>query len=314
MGATSTKYASEEDLSKDLTGQTVVVTGGNSGIGKSTCKQLAKQGATVIVGCRRLAAGEAAAADCNGQAECKGSAKAMVVDIADHASVTAFVTAFTKAHDKLDLLVNNAGIMNVPTLTQTADGNEAQFGTNHIGHFSLTGLLLPSLKKAANPRVVCLSSVFHDDAMGKKGIIDFEDVNFERREYDGWTAYAQSKLANLLFAQELATRHPDITAVSLHPGFVDSNLLKAPKVALFLMSPMLKGYAKMINPWDGVQTSLHCCLSDTLENGRYYSQVASPRGCVGGWPTAPEDMNEHVTEENARRLWEMSVKMTKVDY
>ena len=100
--------------------------------------------------------------------------------------------------------------MNVPTRELTKDGNEAQFGTNHIGHFALTGLLLPSLKKASAPRVVCLSSCFHNDAMGKKGFIDFDDVNFETRAYDGWTSYAQSKLANLLFSREMAVRHPSI--------------------------------------------------------------------------------------------------------
>ena len=316
MGSSSTKYASSEKLSKDLTGQVVVVTGGNSGIGKSTCLQLSKQGATVIVACRRLSAGEKTAEECNAQGGGKGSAKAMVLDLADHNSVKAFAAAFSKDYDKLDLLVNNAGIMNVPTRKPPADGNEAQFGTNHVGHFSLTGLLLPSLKKAAAPRVVCLSSVFHDVAMGKKGVVDFDDVNFERRAYHGWTAYAQSKLANLLFAQELARRHPEVTAVSAHPGFVESNLMKMPAVALFLMTPVLRYGMHQIRPWEGVQTSLHCCLAEKeeLENGRYYAQVGSPRGCVGGWPTEPEHMNEHVTAENARKLWEMSVKMTNVDY
>ena len=318
MGASNTKFASEADLSKDLTGQIVVVTGGNSGIGKSTCMQLSKQGATVIVGCRRLKAGEEAAEECNAQTECqgggKGSAKAMVLDIADHNSVKAFAETFSKNYAKLDLLVNNAGIMNVPTRKLTADGNESQFGTNHIGHFSLTGLLLPSLNKSSAPRVVCLSSEYHNIAQGKKGVIDFEDVNFTTRPYDGWTAYAQSKLANLLFAQELAKRHPNIISVSAHPGFVESNLLKLPAPALALMTPALRYGMKMIPPWDGVQTSLHCCLSDELENGRYYSQVESPRGTVGGWPTEKEHMNENVTEENARKLWEMSVEMTKVDY
>mmetsp|Transcript_10291 Transcript_10291/g.21154 ORF Transcript_10291/g.21154 Transcript_10291/m.21154 type:complete len:279 (-) Transcript_10291:241-1077(-) len=277
MGGSNTMFASEADLSKDLTGQIVVVTGGNSGIGKSTCMQLSKQGATVIMGCRRLKAGEKAAEECNAQSECqgggKGSAKAMTLDIADHNSIKAFAATFSKNYAKLDLLVNNAGIMNVPTRKLTADGNEAQFGTNHIGHFSLTGLLLPSLKKASAPRVVCLSSEYHNVAQGKKGVIDFSDVNFSRCAYNGWTAYAQSKLANLLFAQELAKRHPDITAVSLHPGFVESNLLKMPAVVLYLMTPFLRYGLKQIGPWAGVQTSLHCCLSDDLENGRYYSQV-----------------------------------------
>jgi NAD(P)-dependent dehydrogenase (short-subunit alcohol dehydrogenase family) len=314
MGASGTKYVSDSDLAKDLTGKTVIVTGGNSGIGKSTCIQLCKQGATVIIGCRRLASGEEVAEECNGQPDNKGTAKAMVLDIADVRSIKSFVEAFTKECGALDILVNNAGIMNVPSKELTKDGYEAQFGTNHMGHFALTGLLLPVLKKSAKPRVVCLSSAFHDDAMGKKGAIDFEDVNGETRAYDGWTAYAQSKLANLLFAREMARRHPAVTTVSLHPGFVESNLMKMNAVGLMLISPILTYGMGRINPWDGVQTSLHACLSDDLENGRYYAQVGSPRGVVGGWPTQPKDMSDQVTDDNAQKLWELSVKLSKIDY
>jgi len=145
----------------------------------------------------------------------------MVLDIASLASVKTFATAFTKQHKSLDVLCNNAGIMNTAK-GKTSDGFELQFGTNHCGHFALTGALMGALVKAPSPRVVCLSSCFHNDAMGKKGRIDFEDPNFETRPYDGWTSYAQSKLANLLFAKEMSKKFPKIMSVSVHPGFVES--------------------------------------------------------------------------------------------
>jgi retinol dehydrogenase-13 len=270
----------------------------------------------VIVGCRRLASGEEVAEECNSQdsKSPQGRAKAMVVDIADILSIKSFVEAFGKEHKSLDILVNNAGIMNVPSREVTTDGFEAQWGTNHVGHFVLTGLLLPLLKKTAHSRVVCLSSCFHNDAMGKKGVVDFEDVNFETRAYDGWTAYAQSKLSNLLFAREMAKRHPSVKTVSVHPGFVESNLMKGNAVFLALISPVMTFGMCRIGPWAGVQTSLHACLNDSLVNGAYYSQVGTPRGVVGGWPCKEEDMSDQVTDENANKLWELTAKLTKMNY
>jgi len=302
MGAVQVKYVDERLLSKDLTGKTIVITGANSGIGESTALQLSKQGANVIVGCRRMTSGQKVADACNAQSG-GGKSVAMEVDLASLDSVRTFVDTFTKSFDMCDILVNNAGIMNCPK-GETKDGFELQFGTNHLGHFLLTHMMIPSLKKSVSPKVICLSSVFHDEAMGKKGVIAYDDLMFETRKYDGWSAYAQSKLANLLFAREMAKQYPEITTVSVHPGFVKSNLMKVPAVVkpvLNLMMPVLMG---MIQPWEGVQTSLHAILEDNLENGAYYAQQNSPKGCVGGWPTVSP--NYQVTDENAAKLWLIS--------
>lgn len=256
-----------------------------------------------------MASGEEVAEKCSKLGS--GTAVAMCVDMADMDSIKKFVEHFEKKFSVLDVLVNNAGIMNCPE-GKTKDGFELQFGTNHLGHFYLTHLLLPSLKKAHAPRCITLSSCFHKNAMGKRGFIDFEDPNFETRKYEGWTAYAQSKLANLLFSKEMAKRHPDILCASVHPGFVDSNLMKMNAAAYALSYPILTyGYGR-IDAWSGVQTSLHAILSDDIESGKYYAQCGSPAGSIGGWPCDPKDINDEVTEENAAKLWDLSLKLLKL--
>jgi NAD(P)-dependent dehydrogenase (short-subunit alcohol dehydrogenase family) len=192
----------------DQTGRTVVVTGANSGIGAATARALARAGANVVLACRDTAKGSAAAATMPGDVEVRR------LDLADLASVRAFADDV----DRLDVLINNAGVMALPQ-GKTADGFERQFGTNHLGHFALTGLLLPKIAE----RVVTLSSSAH-----RAGRIDFDDVNFERRRYGRWTAYSQSKLANLLFAHELqrrlaATSSP-VRSVAAHPGYASTEL------------------------------------------------------------------------------------------
>jgi len=300
---------------KDFSGQIVLVTGGNSGIGLTTAGQLAAQGATVIIGCRRLAAGEAVANDLNStKAKNGGSVTAMTLDLASLASVREFASAFNEKYSALNVLVNNAGVMNTDS-RKTADGFDMQLGTNHFGHFLLTNLLTDKLRSSAPSRVVNLSSCYHNDAQGRTGHIDFDDLNFEKRKYDGWTAYSQSKLANLLHARELAKRLPEgVTAYSVHPGFVRSNLinntLKHP-IVKYIASPFLKAGNGMIEPWEGAQVSLHCILSDAsdLENGAYYAQSNSPAGSgSGGWPLK-SPLAEANDDEVSRRLWEESERL-----
>jgi len=295
-------------LEKDLSGKVVVVTGGNSGIGLITCQQLAKQGATVVLCSRRVEAGEAAAG------KMSGSVDVMQLDLADLASVNRFAEAFMKKYARLDVLVNNAGVMNCPKST-TKQGFEMQFGTNHIGHFALTMLLLPHLKKSNPSRVVVLSSVASENFNGLLAKVDLDDLNFETREYDGWVAYGQSKLANVLFAKELDRRYSKdgVRACSLHPGFVQSNLIQHTmgNVTQCIMYPMLRWGMGMIPPWEGTQTSLHCILADTIEPGAFYScGPNSPRGFEGGWPRAN---GNPVAEdaELAKKLWEASEELVK---
>ena len=189
-------------------GRTVVVTGANSGLGEVTARELARAGAHVIIACRNTAKGEAAAARMPGTVEVRA------LDLADLSSVRSFAASL----GELDILINNAGVMAVP-LRRTADGFEMQIGTNHLGHFALTGLLLDRIRD----RVVTVSSVVH-----RMGRIRLDDLNWEQGRYQRWLAYAQSKLANLLFTYELARRltaaGSPIRALAAHPGYAATNL------------------------------------------------------------------------------------------
>ena len=297
----------EELLGKDLSGKVIVVTGGNSGIGLSTVKQLAKMGAHVVLCARKLQVAETLAKEITEASS--GTVEGMQLDLASFDSIKRFSEALNAKHPAIDILVNNAGIMHTP-FSRTAEGLESQFGVNHLGHFLLSHLLLKSLSKSEAPRLISVSSAYHNDAQGRKGHICFDDLNWETRKYDSWAAYAQSKLANLLFAREAAKRWPNITSVSLHPGFVRTNLINAtvPTWLQWLVNPFFKYGNAMIEPWEGIQAHLHCLLSDNLENGCYYSQTNSPKGVVGGFPCTSPNEEAH-NDDIAARLWDASEKL-----
>ena len=191
-------------------GRTVIITGANSGLGAVTARELAGRGATIIMAVRTTSKGEAAARQMTGDIEVRQ------LDLQDLSSVRAFADGV----DKVDVLINNAGIMAAP-FALTADGFESQIGTNHLGHFALTNLLLPKL----TDRVVSVSSMAH-----WPGRIDFEDLNWKNRRYSPWLAYSQSKLANLLFTSELQRRLDSagspLRAVAAHPGYSHTSLWK----------------------------------------------------------------------------------------
>jgi NAD(P)-dependent dehydrogenase (short-subunit alcohol dehydrogenase family) len=205
----------------DLNGRTVVVTGANSGLGLRTSEALAGAGARVLLACRN-ASKAAAALDAVRAAATGPAPEVVALDLSDLASVQAAASTIDGLVDRLDVLVNNAGVMAVPKAT-TADGFELQFGTNHLGHFALTGHLLPTLLRAPEPRVVSVSSNAH-----KAGSMRWDDLNWEHGRYSKWRAYAQSKLANLLFSGELQRRAvaagTALTAVAAHPGYASTNL------------------------------------------------------------------------------------------
>lgn len=206
-----------EDI-PDQTGRVAVVTGANSGLGYVTARELARRGARVVLACRSEVRGNAAGDELAG--EVPGADLAVGrLDLGDLGSVREFAERFP--HDRLDLLVNNAGVMALPYGT-TADGFETQFGVNHLGHFALTGLLLPLLLATPGARVVTVSSEMHVLAN-----IDLDDLNSERR-YRRWIAYGRSKSANLLFTHELARRltahGADVVAAAAHPGYAATNL------------------------------------------------------------------------------------------
>lgn len=279
-----------ELLTKDLHGKTYIVTGGNSGIGFSTVEQLAKQGATVVLACRDENKGNTAR-EAMLQSGAKGGIDVLRLDLGDLSDVRRFAAAFLERHTRLDGLVNNAGVMNVPK-GKTRDGFETQIGVNHLGHYLLSELLLDVLKRSAPARIVNVSSCYHDTAMGRAGHIALDDLNFERRRYDGWEAYAQSKLANVLHARALAQRleGTGVVAVSVHPGWVRTNLIRA-TMPRWIQDSVLRPLFRlggMIEPHEGAQTSLYALLAPEVEqqSGAYFSQTGMYRGrsIKKGWP------------------------------
>jgi len=220
-------------------GRTAIVTGANTGIGYETARALARKGAAVVLACRDLQKATAAAERILAEHPV-GSVQPQALDLSDLDSVRRFAEHFTAEHTRLDLLINNAGVM-VPPQSQTKQGFELQLGTNHLGHFALTGHLLPLLRRTPGSRLVVVSSGAHH--MGR---IDFADLQFAQRGYSAWAAYCQSKLANLLFAQELQRRlaaaGADTIVTAAHPGWTATDLQRTAFFArlinpLFAMKP-----------------------------------------------------------------------------
>jgi NAD(P)-dependent dehydrogenase (short-subunit alcohol dehydrogenase family) len=229
-----------------------IITGSNTGIGKETARGLAEKGYTTVLAVRDVKRGEAARADILALLP-DADVEVLRLDQADTSSIRAFAQTFAEKHERLDVLVANAGVW-TRTRGATKDGFETTFGVNHLGTFLLVHELLPVLERSAPARVVVVSSGLH-----YRGKMDWEDLQFERRSYSGTSAYNQSKLANVLFANALARRTADkrITVNSLHPGVVATELtrelpgLLRSLVGLFLLTPA-----------EGARTSLHVALSD----------------------------------------------------
>ncbi len=307
---------------KDLSGLVYIVTGANSGSGFATAKQLAEQGATVVGGCRRVNAGKEAFANLE---NLSGKVEIMELDLASLASVRQFAESFLKKYDHLNGLVNNAGVMMTPK-GLTKDGFETQFGTNHLGHFLLTELLLDTLKASAPSRIVCVSSVAHASMQGVVGKIDFNDLHFEKREYKPLIAYAQSKLANVLHALNLAERlkGTGVTAFSVHPGWIRSNLVTSSAGAFgkFVQNVLMRPFAGMLGTmswFEGAQTSLHCLLDDDAPNhsGEFYSQNSiiykNKENRPGGWPMSSPNPRAH-DKKLADRLYRRSLELVGLDH
>lgn len=310
-----------ELLLADLKQKTYIVTGANSGIGFVTVEQLAKQGAVVVLGCRRTPEGERAVKQIR-KANPSARLDVIELDLASLTSVRSFAANFLSRYDRLDGLVNNAGVMRTPQ-GRTADGFETNFGVNYLGHFLLTSLVTERLVATEGSRVVNVSSSFHEQAMGRVGAIHFDDLNYERRPFDTWEAYAQSKLANLLHARQLAERLRDanVVAVSVNPGFVRTNLVKTPipnwatNALSYALRPLLK-LAGMIEPWEGAQTTLHTLLAPevAVQSGEYFSQIGLYKDKAarkGGWPMRspnPAAYDDHA----AKKLWDVSEKLVAI--
>ncbi|AUX10855.1 short-chain dehydrogenase/reductase SDR [Halalkaliarchaeum desulfuricum] len=300
---------SVEDV-PDQTGRRIVITGANSGIGFEAASVLAREGARVVMACRSLDRGEAAAEEIR---EAAGDVDLAVrrLDLADLESVRSFPNRLAPDDRPIDVLVNNAGIMGIPR-HETDEGFEQQFGVNHLGHFALTGVLCSDLADKA--RVVTVSSGMHE-----RGEIDFEDLHGEK-SYGKWDAYAQSKLANLLFAYELDRRAEDadtsITSVGVHPGYADTSLQsRGPELA---GSPVRKAMMRVANAIfaqpaaDGALPTLYAATAPDVEGGEYYG----PGGLLNmrGPPERQQSSERSYDRETARRLWELSEELTGVQF
>ncbi len=260
----------------DLEGRTTLVTGANSGIGLHTALGLARRGATVVVACRSE---ERATAVLEGIAalEGPGSARFVALDLADLASVRRCAEEVLALDLPLHVLVNNAGVAG--QRGQTVDGFELAFGINHLGHFLLTELLLDRLRASAPARVVAVASVGHRQARG----IDFDAVQRPTRSFTGLPEYAVSKLANILFVQELARREAGtgVTTYALHPGAIASNVWRR---VPWPVQPVMKAF--MRSSEEGAATSLYCATAPELASvsGRYYDKCAEKRPSVVATP------------------------------
>lgn len=301
-------------FNKDLSGRVYIVTGANSGSGFATAKQLATQGAQVVGACRRVHAGEEAFADAGAL---KGSVDIMELDLASLDSVRRFVEAFQAKYERLDGLVNNAGLALGQEGQRTQEGFDLQFGVNHLGHFLLTELLLDTLKASAPARIINVSSVAHAGMTGVYGEIDFDDLHFDKKAFNTVQAYANSKFANVLYSVNLAQRlaGTGVVAFSVHPGWIRSNLAKGPMK--FVQNVLLRPFAGMLGTmtwFEGAQTSLHCLLDDDApqHNGAYYSQNSilypNKENRPGGWPmTSPHPQGEDT--ELADKLYRVSLEL-----
>ncbi len=292
----------EKDI-PDQTGRVAIVTGANSGIGWETARALAQKGAAVIMACRSLQKADTAA-DQIKKLNPLGKVAAMPLDLADLDSVRAFADAFRANYPRLDLLVNNAGIMFAP-YGKTAQGFEQHFGINHFGHFALTGLLFDILNRTPNARIVTVSSNIH-----RIGTIDFDNLNWDHG-YNPQQAYGRSKLANLLFTYELQRRltaaRKHTLSVAAHPGSTSTNLTRYSGAGVQFVGRMISQRSEI-----GALPTLYAATAPGVRGGEYFG----PEGFMemGGYPKKVESNNLSHDEVAARRLWQVSEELTHVTY
>ena len=296
----------------DLSGKTMIVTGGNSGIGYEAAQELARKGAQVVLACRSLDKAREAALRIKGIYP-NAAVDLMALDLTSLTSVRAFAPAFLEKYPELHVLCNNAGVMALP-YRKTADGFEMQFGTNHLGHFALTGLLLERLLSTPQSRVVNVSSTAH-----RIGRMSFDDLNSEK-SYGKWRAYGQSKLANLLFTYELQRKlvaaKAETISIACHPGYAATNLQAA--------GPRMEGSSLMESITDlgnrllaqsaamGALPTLYAATADEVRGGDYIG----PDGFFEntGYPKKTQSNARSHDRADAARLWGISEKLTGVSY
>lgn len=283
----------------DMTDKTVVITGASSGIGFEAALALAQKNARIVIGVRNIKKGNEAMGRIIKE---YGLARVQIIelDLANLASVKSFVGQFTQENDHIDLLINNAGVM-IPPYTKTSDGFELQMGTNHLGHFALTAQLMPLLIKTPAARIVNVSSMGH-----KRGNIQLDDLNWEKRRYSAFQAYADSKLANLYFTYELARRleakKVDVLSVAAHPGWSATELMRHNGVIEFF-SGFLAQNQKM-----GALPTLYAAVGRDIKNGDYIG----PSGFmeIRGYPKKVKSIPASYDMEFAKKFWDKSQELT----
>lgn len=294
----------------DLTGKVIIVTGGNSGIGFESAKEFARKGAETILACRSISKAKAALAEIQTEIP-NAPAVIMELDLASLASVRKFANEFKKKYTRLDILVNNAGIMMVPYQT-TEDGFESQFGTNHLGHFALTGLLIDLLLNTPGARVVNISSNGH--RMGK---IDFDNLMYADGEgYSPTKSYGRSKLANLLFTYELQRYFKqsgvDAIAVAAHPGGSVTNLGNHLEENMLFkaFNTLFKKMAQSAAM--GTLPTIRAAVDPNMRGGEYFG----PEGFMelGGYPVVVQSNQASHNAADACKLWQISEELTGVRF
>ncbi len=287
----------------DQSGRIAIVTGASSGIGYETARVLANKNAKVIIAVRNPQKGEKALERIKAQ-NANADVSVMIVDLANLDSVKKFAAEYNKQYKQLDLLINNAGVM-VPPYSKTADGFELQFGTNHLGHYALTAHLVDVLKKTKGSRIVNVSSMAHN-----RGNLKFDDLNWENRKYKPWSAYGDSKIANIYFTRELKKRFEanniDVMVTAAHPGWTATELQRNTGLANFLNN----FFAQDISM--GALPTLYAAVAEDVNSGDYFG----PSGFMemNGYPKKVDSNKLSKDDKIAVMLWEVSEDLTKVSY
>ena len=295
-----TRKWDQEDIA-DQSGRVAIVTGATSGIGLETARVLADKGARVILAARNGDKGTEAVAAIK-RAHPQATVSFRQMDLADLKSIDGFADEFKADHDRLDLLINNAGVM-VPPYARTEDGFELQFGTNHLGHFALTGLLIDRLKATPGSRVVNVSSIAH-----KGGNIDFSDLAWEQRKYRKWQAYGDSKVANLYFSYALQKRleseGADVIVAAAHPGWTATELQRHNGPTSWLNHLFAQKIAM------GALPTLYAAVGPDVASGDFFGPSGFAE--MRGYPKRVSSNQRSRDPEIAERLWAASERLTGV--
>lgn len=287
----------------DQKGKVVIITGATSGLGKEAATVLASKNATVVMAVRNTQKGESVAQEIK-QTYPNADIEVRKLDLNNLASVKSFAEGISTAYSQLDILINNAGVMACP-FSKTDDGLEIQMGVNHLGHFALTGHLMPLLKKTKASRIVATSSIAH-----RQGDINFEDINWEDRKYVTGKAYGDSKLANLYFAYELARKlkgNPNApTVTAAHPGWTSTDLQRH-SLMFRVLNPV---FSQKVD--QGVLPTLRAAIDDEAQSGDFFGPAGFME--MKGSPVVVKSNDMSQNEANAKQLWDMSEKLTGVRY